>query len=159
MKKSVFFLYENVYFSHMYHLVYTSHAVKPFTEEALLDLLKEARTFNKSNAITGMLLYLEGKFIQVLEGRKSIVQALYQRIIEDPRHQRVTLVVEGNSPTRIFKNWSMGFKRITYHDVDVLGFRDIDRFFAEPDKAKENHLLMVFLKIFYKENLVDYVEV
>lgn len=143
----------------MYHLVYTSHAVKPFTEVELLGLLKESRAFNKPRAITGMLLYLQGKFIQVLEGDEKEVKELYSRIAADPRHHRVALISEGHSPTHLFKDWSMGFKRLTFEDADALGFRDIDQFFSGKEVKKDTSLLMTFLKLFYKKNMVDYAEV
>lgn len=136
----------------MYHLVYTSHAVKQFTEDELLLLLKESRTYNKTKKITGMLLYLEGKLIQVLEGDKKQVQDLYGRIVADPRHQRVKLIEEGNSPDRIFKDWSMGFKELSRTDAHELGFRDIDKFFSQKDHQQDTGLMMVFLKLFYKKS-------
>jgi hypothetical protein len=142
----------------MYHLVYTSHAVKPLSEEELLFLLKESRTYNKSKSITGMLLYLQGKFIQVLEGNKKEVQKIYALIAADTRHQRVTLIEEGNSPDRIFKDWSMGFKKLSLKDAHALGFRDIDKFFSQQAHQNDNSLLMIFLKLFYNKNMVDYAD-
>ena len=143
----------------MYHLVYTSHAVKPFSEDDLLQLLKQCRTFNKSKSITGMLLYIQGKFIQVLEGEKIDIQRLYASIYTDPRHKRVSLIIEGNSPDRIFKDWSMGFKQLTYNYAHELGFQDIDNFFSKQEERKDTSLLMVFLKLFYDKNIVDFAEV
>ncbi|MEM7363377.1 MAG: BLUF domain-containing protein, partial [Pseudomonadota bacterium] len=35
--------------------------------------------------VTGMLLYHEGSFLQALEGDRAVVEALYERIEEDPR--------------------------------------------------------------------------
>ena len=55
----------------------------------------------------------------------------------DKRHHRVIMIMEGNSPNRIFHNWSMGFKMLSHSEfVDITGFKDIDHFFQE-NKAKE----------------------
>lgn len=144
----------------MYHLVYTSHATHPFGEADLIALLKECRGFNRKNGITGMLLYIQGKFIQVLEGPKKAVIDLYNRIATDPRHQRVTVIVEGESGERIFKDWSMGFRRITEQEALHLGgFRNIDQFFARKRITDESNLLLVFLKLFYNQNMVEFEEV
>lgn len=54
----------------MYHLIYTSYAIEPFDEAKLIELLKKARENNRLLDITGMLLYVNGKFMQVLEGKR-----------------------------------------------------------------------------------------
>jgi hypothetical protein len=143
----------------MYHLVYTSHATKEFAEHDLIELLKECRVSNNENGITGMLLYLQGKFIQVLEGDKIVVDRIYAKIKADERHTRVMTVIQGNSPDRIFKGWTMGFKRLTFEDAEHLtGFRDIDLFFEKQEKKGDNTILLLFLEMFYKKNAVDYAE-
>ncbi len=143
----------------MYHLIYTSHATTPSSEAELIQLLEECRAFNKENNISGILLYLQGKYIQVLEGNKVEVNALYSRIEKDPRHKRVTKVIEGNSPQRIFKGWSMGFKKLTHEEFSSLsGFQDIDSFFSKQKLTEHSSLVLVFLKLFYEKNIVDYPE-
>ena len=91
----------------MFHLIYISRASHPLREEELLDILNKSRQYNKKHQITGMLLYLNDKFIQVLEGNYSDVQNVFEKIKADQRHHKVTLVLEGNTEHRIFKNWSM----------------------------------------------------
>ncbi len=143
----------------MYHLVYTSHATRHFTEEDLVSLLKECRAFNQVHRITGMLLHIQGKFIQVLEGSKQEVVSLFEQIAIDPRHKRVALVAEGDSASRIFKDWSMGFKRLTPEQaVQLSGFRDIDQFFAKKQIQEKSSLLLIFLKLFYDKNMVEFAE-
>lgn len=143
----------------MFHLVYTSHAVKPLTEPELLELLRQSRDRNKKFNISGILLYVQGKFMQVLEGKKSYVDEIFHSIQNDARHTRVTVVLEGNSPKRIFKGWSMGFKKLSDKDfVNASGFTDIDVFFSEHKMKENSSLLLVFLKLFYRKNMVDYPE-
>lgn len=143
----------------MYHLVYTSHATKEFSEYDLIQLLTESRSLNKQNNITGMLLYLNGKFIQVLEGDQPAVEDIYSKIKKDPRHSRIITVIQGNSLGRIFSGWTMGFKRISIDDARKLsGYHDIDIFFKKQLVKEDGNLLLVFLGLFYKKNIVDYAE-
>lgn len=143
----------------MYHLVYTSYATQEFAEQDLIDLLKQSRHLNQQNGITGMLLYLQGKFIQVLEGDKAKVDSVYEKIKRDSRHTKVMTVVQGNSPDRIFKGWTMGFKQIAFAEAETLtGFRDIDLFFEKQETKKDKNILLLFLEMFYKKNAVDYAE-
>jgi len=143
----------------MYHLVYTSHAVEPFSQEELIDLLRESRSVNRQYHITGMLLYLNGKFIQILEGNRDDVQKIYQKILQDKRHQRVIMIMEGNSPGRVFHNWSMGFKMLSHKEFEkITGFKDIDHFFEENKAKNTGNLLLTFLTLFYNKNITDYAD-
>ncbi len=52
----------------MFFLVYVSSAVVPFTPAALVDLLATSHKNNSKSAVSGMLLYKDGNFMQALEG-------------------------------------------------------------------------------------------
>ncbi len=145
----------------MFHLVYTSYAVEPFSSASLIDLLNQAREYNKAHGITGMLIYTNGRFIQALEGEMTAVERVFSSIYKDPRHKRVVRVIEGDSKQRIFNNWSMGFKNLSDYDNRLLeGFEDVEVFFDQnKTKSKDNLLVMTFLRLFYEKNIVDYPEV
>ena len=61
----------------LYTLGYASTETAPLGTAGLLELLNEARTFNLAHGISGLLLHRENSFLQVIEGRKSEVLALY----------------------------------------------------------------------------------
>ncbi len=65
----------------MIYLVYVSSATKLFSEAELVELLRQARARNSHSGITGMLLYSNGNFIQVIEGEETIVLALHQNLM------------------------------------------------------------------------------
>jgi hypothetical protein len=67
----------------MFSITYISFSTQPFSARELLDLLAFARENNGKLAVTGMLLYREGSFMQVLEGRPANVHRLYTRIESD----------------------------------------------------------------------------
>jgi hypothetical protein len=94
-------------------LVYVSVASHDMTDDDLKEILKEARDFNEPNNVTGMLLYRDGFFIQALEGEAEVVEPLYERIAEDPRHAKVLIVHKTEIDERSFSDWSMGFNKIT----------------------------------------------
>jgi hypothetical protein len=143
----------------MYHLVYISHACLPFSESELIRLLQKCRESNKLKGITGMLIYLQERFIQVLEGDRSAVKRLYNKIEKDGLHKKVAILLEGESPDRIFNNWSMGFKNLSLKDYqEMSGFQDIDVFFKKENISNESSAALIFLKLFYKKNLVDFPE-
>jgi hypothetical protein len=68
-------------------------------------------------------------------------------------------LLEGESPTRIFERWSMGFKKLSDDDFKNLsGFQDTDEFFLKQHLTEDSSLVMVFLQLFYKKNFVDHPE-
>lgn len=94
----------------MFRIVYVSSAIEEFSKADLLELLELARRKNASADITGMLLYKAGNFMQVLEGEKASVEALYQKIARDARHDGCFLLLEEEADSRMFEDWSMGFR-------------------------------------------------
>ena len=95
----------------VYQVLYRSRAVRPFSEAQLHDMLVRARAYNVRHQLTGLLLYSDGRFVQVLEGPEEVVRALYARIQQDPRHTQVVTVSEGPGPGRRFADWNMGLGR------------------------------------------------
>jgi uncharacterized membrane protein (DUF373 family) len=96
----------------MIRLTYASTASQEWSPEDLLKLLKQARTNNGAKNITGILLYSNGTFFQVLEGEEAAVENLYRTIEKDPRHKNCTIIERLNITERAFPYWSMGFEKI-----------------------------------------------
>jgi hypothetical protein len=93
----------------VFFLVYVSAAVTWFSDTELRTLLAQARASNQGAGITGMLLYKDGNFMQVLEGEEPAVRALYARIAADRRHAGLVMLDSGHAPERQFADWSMAF--------------------------------------------------
>ncbi|CAL4861169.1 BLUF domain-containing protein [Microbacterium sp. MM2322] len=91
-------------------IVYASRAVEPFDHARLVDLLTESRANNSRDDITGMLIYRDLDFIQILEGPDAAVRALLERIGRDPRHTHVRILLEEQTSERKYSTWSMGYE-------------------------------------------------
>ena len=90
-------------------LIYASQAVRPMSSAELMDLLVQARDKNKRLDITGMLLYKQQGFLQVLEGSPDAVRDVYASIRNDHRHRAVHTLLEKEVDGRQFADWTMGF--------------------------------------------------
>ncbi len=97
----------------MYCLVYVSAATVPFGKNDLLELLSKARDKNKRLGITGMLLYKDGDFLQLLEGERMAVRGLFETIKADPRHSGTIVMLEEEIKDRAFEDWSMAFRDLS----------------------------------------------
>ena len=89
-------------------------------DQDLAELLAQARANNERKAITGMLLYKDGRFIQLLEGHEEQVQASFDRIRKDDRHTAVELLWLRYAQYRDFPDWTMGFINADEVDPDTL---------------------------------------
>jgi hypothetical protein len=89
-------------------LMYASRAARPLDPEELLAIQRHATLHNPKVGITGAMCFADDVFIQVLEGGRGAVSALYQRIAADPRHHDVTLLAYEEIGERRFAGWAMG---------------------------------------------------
>ncbi|NVO33343.1 BLUF domain-containing protein [Hymenobacter lapidiphilus] len=97
----------------LFRLVYQSLATPPFCAAALEVLLVKARTHNQANYLTGMLLYVDGQFLQVLEGPEPALSQLYGRIQQDPRHTDVHTLSYTPVAARAFPDWRMAYAPVS----------------------------------------------
>jgi hypothetical protein len=110
--------------NYIYKLAYLSSGVRTFSQEELMELLRKARANNARLGITGILLYFDGNFLQVLEGDAAAVTDLYNKIAQDVRHRGVFQLFAETADTRDFPDWSMGFRRLdkTAGAAELEGF-------------------------------------
>ena len=89
-------------------LMYASRAVAPVSEAELALILKQSKKNNPGVGVTGVLCLSTNIFLQVLEGGRNAVSALYNKIAADPRHKDVVLLRYEEIDERSFGSWSMG---------------------------------------------------
>lgn len=100
--------------------IYVSQAAPSFAEHEIPELLKQIRPENAKHGITGMLIYTGTAFLQVLEGPQADVNAVFDRILRDCRHLRVTSIGHEPLQRRRFNDWTMDFVTVDPTDVDDI---------------------------------------
>ncbi|MEO8621019.1 MAG: BLUF domain-containing protein [bacterium] len=99
------------------HLVYSSTATVALTQADIVAVLRASRRNNARVGVTGILLYTAGSFFQILEGHPAQVEATFERILTDPRHNRVVTLIRERIPRRTFGEWSMGYATPTSAEI------------------------------------------
>ena len=133
--------------------VYASSATQPFSGEELRALLQQSRRNNAALGVSGMLLYKNGNFLQVLEGREATVRGLAVKIQRDPRHTDVTTLLEGFENEYQFPDWSMGFQDLESEEAKgTLGYNTFLETSLDPkaisrDPTVAQSLLLIFREI------------
>lgn len=104
----------------LYQLIYKSYATERLTPEGFADILVEARVNNEKKHITGSLLYRDGAFLQILEGDKKDLLAVFEKIERDARHTQVELLHFEPATQRLFQRWSMQMFNLSFGDTPAF---------------------------------------
>ena len=93
--------------------IYVSRSNSPMPLE-IKDILFASRRNNPVLGIGGAMCFLDGVYLQFLEGEATAVDALHQKIEKDPRHTEVKMLVHEPIAQRGYPNWSMAL--LTWND-------------------------------------------
>ena len=89
-------------------MMYASRATENVRPEVLNAILKKSTQNNPAAGVTGVLCFSGNIYLQVLEGGRSQVSKLYNRIAQDPRHTEVVVLSYEEIEERRFAGWAMG---------------------------------------------------
>lgn len=104
----------------MHHILYLSKVSTPLQEAELVRLLEQARANNKRRNITGILVYSDRQFMQLLEGEEADVASLYAKLSQDPRHAGLIKLADKPIGARSFAEWSMAFRLVSPAEFSAL---------------------------------------
>ncbi|MEL7130699.1 MAG: BLUF domain-containing protein [Pseudomonadota bacterium] len=139
----------------LHRLIYTSTATDLLHANALDQILGSSRTNNNLTHITGLLIYHEGCFLQVLEGEVHDLARCFRRIKRDPRHTNCIRLVDEVALDRLFDNWRMAywdFEDLGHHQkkqfVDIRQLTKASETDSLEDDPATNAILRAFLSSF-----------
>ena len=101
-------------------LIYASRVLEGLHADGVTGIVKAARENNLATGVTGVLVHSDGIFLQVLEGGRDAVSALYNRIAQDERHRDVVLLGYEEIAERRFAGWPMGQANLSRLNPGVL---------------------------------------
>lgn len=128
-------------------MIYSSTTDHDWSQEELVGLLDYSRDWNLQHGVTGLLLYRDCAFMQLLEGDEGTVRGLFARIVVDRRHQDVDLMWTTETVGRQFADWSMAFREMGEHPVGVPGYSRVLNDAAEEESPHLN-VVVDFLSMF-----------
>jgi len=113
--------------SKLHRLYYRSRAtpaVKVDLDFVVRQIIVTAIRQNRAVGLTGLLLTVQGNFIQVLEGNVDAVRGTYARISMDPRHFDLKIISQGPAEQRLFGEWNMCARALAPSDEAILDVLD-----------------------------------
>ncbi len=134
--------------SALVHCIYTSVQSYPLSGPELDRLILHSRACNRRDGITGILLHVKDTFFQILEGPEDAVEALYAKILLDPRHTKVTRIIYEPIPRRFFGDISMTLATLSPAELATMLEEDSPERRAELlhglDEGRAKRLLRAF---------------
>ncbi len=101
-------------------LLYASRTKTKPTPKMIESILESSRKHNPESGITGILCHGGDVFLQVLEGGRDAVNALYNLICRDPRHEHVVILHYEEVTERRFAGWTMGQVNLAKVNASLL---------------------------------------
>lgn len=99
----------------LHRAIYVSDAVGGAATSllTLAEILGESERNNRRDGLTSALMRHEGRFLQVIEGRRADVDRLMDRLRLDPRHENIRLLSDVAVAERRFGGWPMILAELT----------------------------------------------
>ncbi|WP_051957605.1 BLUF domain-containing protein [Altibacter lentus] len=107
----------------MHTICYLSNKVPHVDLHNIEELFETTQRNNLSNNITGILLYLDGNFLQVLEGKKEVIGPLFDSIMKDARHTSIFVILDKSIDDRTFNHYRSGFS-VVKNQTDLSNLKE-----------------------------------
>lgn len=88
--------------------------------DQLRDLRNSSRVRNESLGVASAIVLQDGMFCHWLEGCQDVVEAVYNQIKRDPRHEAVMCIFRGEVRASMLDNWCMGFRSLSMSHEDAF---------------------------------------
>lgn len=119
---------------------YLSDSVEHNTMDELKILYEKAKENNRVNNITGVLIYKDRNFLQVLEGEEHHVDQTFKRIEKDKRHKNIFEIINSEIEERIFEDYNFGFTIVNNNEELKNLYQYLD-WLKEADSSHANKVV------------------
>ena len=92
---------------HLRQILYVSRSTAPEGKADVDAIVERSRHNNALEGVTGLLWSDGTRFLQVFEGPEDSVAATFDRIMDDPRHDRINVLSDRAIDAREFGGWTM----------------------------------------------------
>ncbi len=130
----------------LHHIAYASSSRDYLLHAVLSEILEVSERNNARDGITGVLMYHDRLFFQVLEGDRDLVEHCYERIVKDFRHTGISLMWDNPVEERVFSDWAMGYAgSVPIGDYTSASSRSLADLLSEDDATKKSNIVVLGL--------------
>ena len=96
----------------MIQLAYSSDAHGNLASGEVFEIIETSASNNLRDDLTGMLIFANDRFFQIIEGEPAAIDGLMARLQADPRHHSIEVLHRHEIRERSFPRWRMERVRI-----------------------------------------------
>ncbi|PZO82796.1 MAG: hypothetical protein DI626_09690 [Micavibrio aeruginosavorus] len=123
-------------------------------QRTLSEIVRVGKYENQRIAVTGVLFYVEGKFLQIIEGPRDSIKALMDKIAKDPRHKNMNILIDTKVDSRGFASWSMeSFELRAGKIFDFITLKQLTESFEKALLPRSNMLLLYYRALLEEKTL------
>lgn len=113
----------------LHRAIYVSDAVGGAATSLLIlaEILGESERNNRRDGLTSALMRHDGRFLQIIEGRRADIDRLMDRLRLDPRHENLRLLSDTPVSGRQFGDWPMILAELTPAAAQLLNGEALDQ--------------------------------
>lgn len=128
-------------------VIYQSKCKDPASDFIDGEFLSRVRDSNSKLRISGILLYNGVDFFQIIEGPEIVVDTLFSKIRNDPRHAEVVELMRDYSSERFFDNFGIEYYNLSLYD-DSVNYNENDMVERLWVKISKNERVTSFVRYF-----------
>jgi hypothetical protein len=122
-------------------------------KQNLADIMAVSKPKNMVLGITGVLFYMEGKYLQILEGEENNVRAIMADIEKDSRHQNLEYLIDTKTEKRGFYDWKMDYFNFSNgQKFSRERLKDLSISFSKNLQPQSDILVMFYKKLLEKKD-------
>ena len=120
-------------------------------EQDLEDITKLAKIENIKRQITGVLFFMQGKFLQIIEGEEDDLRQLLVNIENDARNESIEILIDTKIEKRGFSDWNMdSFNLSNDKEFNRDNLRILSKSFEKNLLPRSDVLVIFYKKILEK---------
>jgi len=130
-----------------YAISYVSTATKDLKQNEIEKILYSSEKQNNIDNITGLLLFSEGNFFQVIEGKKEDITKLYKKIENDSRHHNIIKLFQKPIHKEAFDGYKSDFisEDAKYNSARLNDYEKYIEVLDEPLQRAVSNILKAFI--------------
>lgn len=132
--------------NNVFQLVFIREAAEDISYSDINNILEASRTNNKQENVTGVLIFRDGYFVQLLEGLEPNVRKVFSQSVIDDHASSAKILVETSGTQRLFESSSMAF---CDGDISSNSTEDLSLLFGAclgTAEDKNNQIMPLFKK-------------
>jgi hypothetical protein len=102
-------------------ILYVSQAARGIGLADVYAIIRAAHSVNPGQGLSGALIFLDGRFAQIIEGPPDAVAATFAAVARDPRHAGVETRLRAPALGRLFPGQAMALRYRACLGGDLLG--------------------------------------